>query len=596
MIKKALSAQDLPNDVLVYIFEHLARADPPRHSKDRWPDANVTISGALYDLSRRIPPEVIYTPHYHLGWIIATHVCRRWRNIFLSLSNLWANIVFRLPQAFDTILYRSRDAPLDMTVRMLGLWGEKSLASLVDFALDHIGRARSLRCLFSREQGARVPDVISSTTLPDLLYLTIINSSYSPYYRSDDIITSSILNLHASNLVAVTLSGIRCSFNSPSLRSFQYLGCGRIQDVDGYIFHVLKSNPMLEVLRYTMDCQPSNHAVDPPPSDGVIELSRLRKLCVSNDARYGDAAYFFRRVSFPPTCTFHYSETARPADLEGWHSPLDLCGYRLGQQPYDAVSIHGSTAEPSSVYHINTFFLDQCTESFGHFVASYTGYACCTNSTPAEESGIFLAPGVRLEMIEPHVPESDVPGGPGRWSFGDVLSSMVSHLRHEMITHLSLANIEHYFPAYGQDALVVALRPFTAVTTLSVLSENGRFRLPSTSAFQALVDGSAKEKRPVLPALRSLTVGFGTTLYERVKNSSWGSEESDRWWRALLSFLEMRQSDGVPVATLRLNGWWEEEAVRERVQDTDVVHLQRARELVDQVVDDRTVDDLITYV
>lgn len=53
-------------------------------------------------------------PHFGMGWICATQVCQKWRNVALSLKHLWANIVwsFTLPHAIHEIRKRAGSYPL----------------------------------------------------------------------------------------------------------------------------------------------------------------------------------------------------------------------------------------------------------------------------------------------------------------------------------------------------------------------------------------------------------------------------------------------------------------------------------------------------
>ncbi|KZV65042.1 hypothetical protein PENSPDRAFT_668653 [Peniophora sp. CONT] len=58
----------------------------------------------------------LYPARYNsLGWIVASHVCRSWRNIILDLPELWGGIIltfFHDPEARAEVLARARNAPL----------------------------------------------------------------------------------------------------------------------------------------------------------------------------------------------------------------------------------------------------------------------------------------------------------------------------------------------------------------------------------------------------------------------------------------------------------------------------------------------------
>ncbi|TFY73861.1 hypothetical protein EWM64_g10151 [Hericium alpestre] len=85
----------LPVEVLTHVFSILAECDPPSPEPlkgDRSGDKA------------------------HLGWITATHVCRRWRHVALSAPALWTNI--GAPQTgpwMDEMLARSKQVPFTLS-------------------------------------------------------------------------------------------------------------------------------------------------------------------------------------------------------------------------------------------------------------------------------------------------------------------------------------------------------------------------------------------------------------------------------------------------------------------------------------------------
>ncbi|VDC02976.1 unnamed protein product [Peniophora sp. CBMAI 1063] len=77
-----------------------------------------------------LPPDVLHIifeevafecrPHsglLKLGWIVLAHVCTSWRNLLLSMSNLWAREVgaFRSAASFQEIANRARMAPMSVS-------------------------------------------------------------------------------------------------------------------------------------------------------------------------------------------------------------------------------------------------------------------------------------------------------------------------------------------------------------------------------------------------------------------------------------------------------------------------------------------------
>ncbi|KZV64220.1 hypothetical protein PENSPDRAFT_757433 [Peniophora sp. CONT] len=84
-----ISADDIPDDIVVELFFSLAAISTP------------------YSRST-------YSSQADLGWIILTHVCRRWRAIGLTISVLWSEVATVFPQGINTMLSRCNDRPIDI--------------------------------------------------------------------------------------------------------------------------------------------------------------------------------------------------------------------------------------------------------------------------------------------------------------------------------------------------------------------------------------------------------------------------------------------------------------------------------------------------
>ncbi|KZV64215.1 hypothetical protein PENSPDRAFT_656752 [Peniophora sp. CONT] len=110
----------LPDDIISELFDILAVIECPR----------LPTFGPLYPHPR---PEAWKL----LGWIRLTHVCRRFREVGLRRSALWGRVVIVFPSAFDTLLARSRSAPLSLRLDKGVLQGETLNAILP----NHVHRA-----------------------------------------------------------------------------------------------------------------------------------------------------------------------------------------------------------------------------------------------------------------------------------------------------------------------------------------------------------------------------------------------------------------------------------------------------------------------
>ncbi|VDC02104.1 unnamed protein product [Peniophora sp. CBMAI 1063] len=124
------TAQGLPHDILHELFEHLAVVDPVG------PLRTATLSCSL-------------------GWITATHVCARWREVGLGLATLWANVVCAFPsmEIADELLLRARDCPLNIAVGHLDdepEYDTRDTCIYISWGLQHIERADTFRCDMGR--------------------------------------------------------------------------------------------------------------------------------------------------------------------------------------------------------------------------------------------------------------------------------------------------------------------------------------------------------------------------------------------------------------------------------------------------------------
>ena len=85
-------------------------------------------------INRRLPPEVLgIIPSFLVrdrDRIIATHVCRHWRNAFLSTPSLWNRISSsRRLEKTEAYLERSGDTLLDVSIFLYALWTRGGYAS-----------------------------------------------------------------------------------------------------------------------------------------------------------------------------------------------------------------------------------------------------------------------------------------------------------------------------------------------------------------------------------------------------------------------------------------------------------------------------------
>ena len=124
-------AQSLPEDIIYELFSALALIDPPRYAGPPDLPERMPVRSSQSDLNLDLYPlwSGIRGPYWHaeletikrrgmfsesgtLGWITMTHVCRSWRQAGVDMARLWGEIVHVFPSALETVLARSRNAPL----------------------------------------------------------------------------------------------------------------------------------------------------------------------------------------------------------------------------------------------------------------------------------------------------------------------------------------------------------------------------------------------------------------------------------------------------------------------------------------------------
>ncbi|KAJ3512158.1 hypothetical protein NMY22_g15416 [Coprinellus aureogranulatus] len=90
-------------------------------------------------------------PKMTLGWILVTHVCRRWRDVAVSCPTLWSELSFWKPAFTHIMLQRSRDAPLSVQFHCKNRPSEE-LQKVFFKVLSQTSRLREVR-LYAADEG-----------------------------------------------------------------------------------------------------------------------------------------------------------------------------------------------------------------------------------------------------------------------------------------------------------------------------------------------------------------------------------------------------------------------------------------------------------
>ncbi|KAI0036287.1 hypothetical protein K488DRAFT_82239 [Vararia minispora EC-137] len=124
----------LPDELISRILSYHAELEPHFH-----PDpANIPRLPYGKPLPKR------------LGWIVSTHVCRRWREVALGTPWLWSNVTFCFGRdAATEFLRRSKNIPLLLDVWVAPLYGTPAFEQYIEWVFDtvqwNIHRTHTLR-------------------------------------------------------------------------------------------------------------------------------------------------------------------------------------------------------------------------------------------------------------------------------------------------------------------------------------------------------------------------------------------------------------------------------------------------------------------
>ncbi|VDB82809.1 unnamed protein product [Peniophora sp. CBMAI 1063] len=512
---------------------------------------------------------------YSLGFIKLSHVCGSWRALALSLPTLWAGAVYKLPHpnAIETMVGRARDAPLSISTIPVAYTKERERnAAICRFAFGRTRQIHSLRLHFGRKIGMefdwRARESLSLTPLPNLSRLSL--SLYDAQGQDTP-------PIDAPNLKSATLRGAWCRFESQDLRYLNYTVNTSQSESIIRLLDILHSTPLLRTLRLTV-IHGSLREDDVIAAKHSITLPNLDLFCVSfhqrgwSDDHDEDLTAFFRVISLPTSCSVHVHDSRHADD---WPYSLDACGHLLSHGTYDAVGFY-SIEEWKGGFYASAF--DQAhppkSDRETHFQPE-----CCERKGPAEP---LRGQSIRLQITPAHHALKAM----------EVLPRVMSHLQPTAITYLALDGMHEE----DVTALRIALRSFTAVKTLVA-------RLRLNYALRALCS-DAEGTEPPLPALEKLTV----THYGI--QSDW-EDRATKWWMELVGALEDRMGMGLSVRKLHLVGGWKpRDGAREKntffraptqpsayaeamerdkmlTKEAERDGLARARELVDELVDER---------
>ena len=173
----------------------------------------------------RIPPEIFSTiPGYWEDYYMAeedlitvTHVCRGWRDLFISSSSLWTQLDCTHAEKTRTYIERSKSSPLDVYIRKHK--GPRFPSDAFLLTIPHLSRLRSLSLFGPSGHLAGIINQHLHCPAPSLEKLKI---SFAGARRP---IESTIFDGDLSSLRGLRLSGVLTNLpwvNLPNLTTFYF--------------------------------------------------------------------------------------------------------------------------------------------------------------------------------------------------------------------------------------------------------------------------------------------------------------------------------------------------------------------------------------
>ncbi|KZV76285.1 hypothetical protein PENSPDRAFT_747746 [Peniophora sp. CONT] len=293
----------LPPETLACIAEALVNV---------WPAFNPNDYG--YDVYGE---EIVrHDPRLYLGWILFGHVCSLLRDSLLSRRAIWADIVCRHSKARDSILQRSRGAPLSLTVlRTSGSEDDKKLS--LDFVLERLAQARTVLldrkvydydrldpALFLQQEMPYLTDMRialdrNARDLPRRLYAPEV-------LELPNMIAPRLSNLYLKNFLvpfpAACLRHLTLSFDLQARTELRFSA--------KYFVNLLQTCTVLETL-VVENCLP---LLSPTDAAAGAQLSALRHVILRDEANLVSLAWDYLRAQRPMVCfDLHYDFPRAPA-------------------------------------------------------------------------------------------------------------------------------------------------------------------------------------------------------------------------------------------------------------------------------------------
>ena len=241
-------------------------------------------SDSLLAPINRIPSEILalipdsWDLDHKDWWTIGlAHVCRAWRDIFISRSSLWGDFYCRDEDKTRVYLERSKSSPINVTlIRSHDLSPNDPLLQIVPHA---IGRLKSL---YVGTTPGSFPDIISRLSLPaPLLEDLTIDGGYVYSPQWNPVLTPALFNGDLSSLRELHLLSVRTELpwrDMANLTSFTLVSTSQGEVSVGRLLDFFESAPRLREV-FLHYATPTSSA----QNGRLLSLSCLKRMEIIGD-------------------------------------------------------------------------------------------------------------------------------------------------------------------------------------------------------------------------------------------------------------------------------------------------------------------------
>ena len=222
-----------------------------------------------------------------------THVCRRWREIFISRPSLWTRLGCKNAEKTKAYIERSRTSPLEILLNGRGAAYPRREAFYL--VVPHIGRARTLSILnwWYPASAEFLPILVGAFACPvPLLEKLKIDLIHGP----TPTLSSTLFEGDLSSLRELDLTGILMPLSCRGLENltiFSLSDAPRRETLLTYLLDFFESAPRLRDVRL----KDSIPEVSSAPPERIVSLPDLKKLVTIADT---PNSILLNHLSIPP--------------------------------------------------------------------------------------------------------------------------------------------------------------------------------------------------------------------------------------------------------------------------------------------------------